>query len=173
MKKFLYIVLSLIAITGLIVALFARVPFDGGASPVAQANQREDLAVELSRDAFGVAPDTLSYSVTNNREVPVGVFRHASIERLAGGEWRALKMNLKNSRIADSDDMWYCVEIKPGATYDNWIFLKAYGNLFKRGEYRLVIGLFPYSEGSIDGFTEHVCSGNCEHFYMTAGFKIK
>ena len=99
MKKFLYIVLSLIAITGLIVALFARVPFDGGASPVAQANQREDLAVELSRDAFGVAPDTLSYSVTNNREVPVGVFRHASIERLAGALFAALGKNGINVRM--------------------------------------------------------------------------
>jgi hypothetical protein len=175
--KMLKVAAALVAVSAAIFLLwfliFGRVPFDGDASSVAESNVHEELVAVLSQESFHTAPDTLYYSVTNNGGTPVGVFRHASIERLVDGEWRVLKMNLKNSNIADSDDMWYCSEIKPRETYSNWIFLKAYGNMFKRGEYRLVVELFPYTEGSINGFTEHVCSEGCEHIYMTAGFKVK
>lgn len=126
--KMLKVAAALVAVLAAIFLLwfliFGRVPFDGDASPVAESNVHDELAAALSQESFGTAPDTLYYSVTNNGGTPVGVFRHASIERLVDGQWRVLKMNLKNSNIADSDDMWYCSEIKPGERTATGFFSK-------------------------------------------------
>ncbi len=173
LKRIGIIIFAVAALLAAWFFIFGRVPFDRGASAVVPYGGGDMFTLELSQEQFGRAPDTLYYSMTNISDTPWAVMRRPTVERLVDGQWVVLEMNLKNTNIADAVETISDGLYEPGDAYSNWVWLRAYGNFFRRGEYRLVLEAFRYEGMTLADLTEHVCPEGCEHIYMTAGFSVR